>query len=71
MELHSRFIRLRGSADVSIIDRTRLWITSLINHHQCGSLRSLAHIRLVYHKHTLMQAHTNARTLHINLSTHR
>lgn len=53
------FIGLWGSADVSIADRTRLWITSLINLHQRGSVRALARSRGLVH-HTRTSLHTLA-----------
>lgn len=36
-ESQQQFSRLVCAADVSIPDRTRRWITSLINHHHRGS----------------------------------
>lgn len=72
MELHSLFLGLWGSADVSITDRTRLWITSLINHHQRGSLQPLARAS-VSHARTNVSSHNQAlaRTrTPINLSAH-
>lgn len=60
----SLLIRLLGSADVSIIDRTRLWITLLINHHQHGSRLTQTRGNQSSQKYAYMQMRT-----HINLST--